>query len=242
LIPVSEDTPPPGPAASRQKPESPNTNKRTPGHKAADMLFIEKQHLRGKGVREIAEMLSKERPYTLSHSQVALDLKKLRELWRKEAIGLVSEERQRALRKFDILESECWEAWDKSKQAKTRTTLTKKSKGAKGDAPAAGPGEDIKSAVSMSSPGDPAFVGKILEIHDRRARLLGLDAPSKHEHGGPDGGPIPIANANVPLNEADQQAILRRHFLRMQEDGELPTDDDASPDGDAQASDAPDAA
>lgn len=236
---MSEATPAPTPAPDPRPPAPLTANKRTPAQKVADMLFIERHHLRGKGVREIAEMITKERPYSISHAQVALDLKKLRQMWQKEAVGLVAEERQKALRKFDILESECWEAWDKSKQAKTRTTLTKKSKGAKGDAaPAAGPGEDIKSAVSVTSPGDPAFVGKILDIHDRRARLLGLEAPSKHEHGGPDGGPIPIANANVPLSEADQQAILRRHFLRMQEDGELPNDVDP----DAETPPAPDAA
>ena len=66
-------------------------------------------------------------------------------------------------------------------------------------------------------PGDPAFIGKILDVHDRRARLLGLDAPVKQEHSGPDGGPIPLGAAQ-PLNEDDCDAILDRHFQRMKEE------------------------
>lgn len=215
---------PPSSGAAPDKAESaasPNTNKRSIGQKQADALFIERHHLRGKGVREIAEMLSKERSYTLSHAQVALDLKKLRLAWQKEAVALVGEEKQKALRKLDILESECWEAWDKSKQAKTRTTLAKKTKAAKGgvgESPAApGAGESVQSAVSITSPGDPAFVGKILDIHDRRARLLGLDAPVKQELSGPDGGPIPLGSAQ-PIDEAGCDALLDRHFQRMKEE------------------------
>jgi hypothetical protein len=38
--------------------------------------------------------------------------------------------------------------------------------------------------------GDPKAVDSVIKIMDRRAKLLGLDGPSKHEHTGKDGGPI----------------------------------------------------
>lgn len=195
---------------------SPNTNKRSPAHKSADALFIEQQHLRGKGVREIAEMLSKMRPYTLSHAQVALDLKKLRQSWMKEAVHLVGVEKEKALRKLDMLESELWTEWDKSKALKTRTTLTKKSKGAKTGATGDAAGEEVKSAVQTVSVGDASIARTIIEIHRERSKLLGLDAPTRSELSGPGGGPIPTAN--VPLDHATQEALLRRHFERMKED------------------------
>jgi hypothetical protein len=46
--------------------------------------------------------------------------------------------------------------------------------------------------------------------------LLGLDAPTRNELSGPGGGPI--ATANMPLDHATQEALLRRHFERMKED------------------------
>ena len=38
--------------------------------------------------------------------------------------------------------------------------------------------------------GDTKAVDAVIKIMDRRAKLLGLDGPSKHEHTGKDGGPI----------------------------------------------------
>lgn len=199
----------------------PKGRKRTKTQREADLLFIESLVVRAVPQAIIAVKLAEIRPYRVSRSQIRDDIAVLRKRWQAEALEMRSAAVLVALRKLDALEAEAWDAWERSKQATTRTTLTRKSRGAKGEpAPTTGPTDDIKSAVSVSNAGDPAFIGKILDAMSARARLLGLDAPSKHEHGGPDGGPIPIAAANVPLTEADQQALLERHFQRMQEDRE----------------------
>jgi hypothetical protein len=46
--------------------------------------------------------------------------------------------------------------------------------------------------------GDEKAIARLLSIMDRRAKLLGLDAPSRRELSGPEGGPI--ATQMVPLD------------------------------------------
>lgn len=40
--------------------------------------------------------------------------------------------------------------------------------------------------------GDVEAVDRLVKIEARRAKMLGFDAPSRQEHTGPEGGPIPI--------------------------------------------------
>jgi hypothetical protein len=205
--------------APQVPPRPPTANKRTPAQKAADMLFIERHALRGRTLRQIAELLEKERGglYKISHAQVSQDLKKLKALWLDDAKEMVGHEKQRELRKLDVLEVEAWDAWDRSKQTVTRTTLSKKQQAAaKNETGTGGGATETKSAVQVSQVGNPAFLDKILAVSDRRAALLGLNAPVKNEHSGPEGSPIPIAN--VALSDEDQDALLRRHYERMIEE------------------------
>ncbi|MEY2226870.1 hypothetical protein [Streptomyces sp. BF23-19] len=44
---------------------------------------------------------------------------------------------------------------------------------------------------------DLAAIDRTLRIMERRARLLGLDMPTKTEVAGPDGGPVHVANTTV---------------------------------------------
>ena len=50
--------------------------------------------------------------------------------------------------------------------------------------------------------GDPRAIDTALRIEERRARLLGTDAPSRSEVSGPDGGAIEIDDARSQLAEA----------------------------------------
>jgi DNA-binding CsgD family transcriptional regulator len=47
----------------------------------------------------------------------------------------------------------------------------------------------------------PAHVANVLKASDARRKLLGLDAPARQEHSGPDGAPIQIIEVVTP--EAD---------------------------------------
>jgi len=49
--------------------------------------------------------------------------------------------------------------------------------------------------------GNLGAVDRVLRIMERRAKLLGLDAPEKREHSGPNGNPIPVASLNIDIED-----------------------------------------
>lgn len=49
--------------------------------------------------------------------------------------------------------------------------------------------------------GDEKAIDRCLRIMQRRADLLGLDAPKRQELAGPGGGPVPIAIVNMDIDE-----------------------------------------
>ena len=192
--------------------------KRTPAMKLADLAFIERLVLRAKPTREIAELLSAARPYKLSHVQVHKDIKKLEEMWLASAMKDISIEKQKMLRKLDVLESELWEAWDRSKQEEVQRTLTRTT--ADGTASPADEGstaaaKKVEAARKVTRDGDASYTRQILEVMERRAKLLGLDAPTRAELSGPAGGPI--VTQEKPISVEEEIEIARRHFARESE-------------------------
>jgi hypothetical protein len=91
-----------------------HARKRTSAQRAADLVFIERYHLRGKHHEFIATALSNERDYTISRQQVAYDLKCLEQLWHSEAKATLEVAKVRALKAFNIQEEAAWEAFDRS--------------------------------------------------------------------------------------------------------------------------------
>jgi hypothetical protein len=67
----------------------------------------------------------------------------------------------------------------------------------------------LKAMWSKAMKGDVARVDRCLRIMERRAKLLGLDAPSKQEHTGKDGGAIPV---RVALSPEQALAELREEL------------------------------
>jgi hypothetical protein len=47
--------------------------------------------------------------------------------------------------------------------------------------------------------GDAEAVDRLVKLEARRAKILGLDAPTKQEHSGPEGGPIEVGAAASSL-------------------------------------------
>jgi hypothetical protein len=208
---------PPKPAESGPEPAAPpktdgrGHRKRNKAQVDADRLLVERWHLSGKTVPTIIELLASQRPYTLSESQVYADINRLRARWREEAIVERTTAMGEVLRGLRRQEEELWAAWERSKEGVTRTTLSKSVKPAKSEDGATATDREVKTGVKESSAGDATFMRLILDIQQERAKLLGLYAPVKQEHSGPNGGPIPVG----PLTEENQQAVLMRHFERM---------------------------
>lgn len=166
----------------------PKTPKRTQPQREADQRFIARLSLRGYELAEIKEALEKERPYSLSVSMICQNLRKIRDRWLKSAENDVATLKIRELKALDHQERELWIEWERSKlpsEQKRRKELAAK-KGKKK------PTEEEVATTTAAQCGDPAYMRLILEIRQRRAKMLGLDVAEKTEISGPDGGPIPI--------------------------------------------------
>ena len=92
--------------------------KRSVTQRAADLLFMERLHLRGWTQAEIAGSISRERPYSISRQQVGHDLKKLRDQWQKTLMAEMASARGMLLRKLVFIEAEAWNSWEASKQGR----------------------------------------------------------------------------------------------------------------------------
>jgi hypothetical protein len=218
------------PAPSPFPPKKTGGPKRTPAQREADLVLMQEWHVEGLTYRQIADKLVEiGRPYKLSFGMVRNELKKIEKLWREQAIDKVEHEKMRMLYGLKKQERELWAQWEASKKPKTRQTLTKTT-GASGKegAPAA-PERETKQGVQESTTGNPAFMNMLLANYDRRAKLLGLDAPSKNEHTGKDGGAIITENLNlnaetpVEFTEEEQDALIARAVARVQKSNGQPT-------------------
>ena len=186
--------------------------KRSAAQRVADLLYIERAHLyEGKTCRTIAREMATERPYTLSFQMIANDLKKLTEQWAKESSALVGTEKQRMLKELDTLREEVMAAWNRSKTDETRLSRGKVA-GLGSEAGEGSGARETNSVVKVNRDGDATYISRLLDIQARRAKLLGLDAPTKIEASGPNGLPIPIME--IPLTEEAQDGILDRFFER----------------------------
>lgn len=165
--------------------------KRTKEQREADAEVIAKLSRRGYGTKMIAAEIAKIRDYTISYVQVSLDLKKIRAEWSKNALRDINAIKQEELEGLADQERECWAAWEKSKLAEEKQKQRVRTGGATG----AGAGQLAeRSTEKKEQCGDPAFQKLLLEIRDKRAKIMGLNAPERTELSGPDGGPLRIEN------------------------------------------------
>lgn len=128
-------------------------------------------YLRSKSVPEIAKRLR------VSEALIWDDLKQSREFWA-ERVRSLEDQRVEEVARLDQLEREYWEAWEKSGLEKEVETVEEvPMQGGIG-----GSGSLSVSKVTTQKTGqvgDPRFLEGVLRVIDRRARLLGLDAPTK---------------------------------------------------------------
>jgi hypothetical protein len=109
------------------------------------------------------------------------DLVHLTARWKSEALRDITQAKADELARLDELEREAWTAWHRGIGRKQiRTTKT-------------GGKEGLEVSLRTESlNGDPRYLAIVLDCQQRRAKLLGLDAPLKAEFTGADGGPIEV--------------------------------------------------
>jgi hypothetical protein len=135
--------------------------------------------------------------YTLTQQQISYDLTYIKKQWKKATIENVNKAKMRELEKLKAYERMAMKGWDNSVQ----DTENHKRK-VKNDS-----GEQSKEiqVETRQRIGDPRFINSLVKISQHRARIMGFEAPQKHEHTGEDGGPIKITEVVVEMPEENEQ-------------------------------------
>jgi len=136
--------------------------KRTAFQREHDYERITGYYLRGWYQSDIAKELG------LSQQQISIDIRTIQTRWRKDTAINLDEAKQKELSRLDELEREFWQAWESSKDERTKARQEKTG--------------DLVTKASMEKEqrdGNPAFLQGVLSCIDRRCKLLGIDAPVK---------------------------------------------------------------
>lgn len=163
-------------------------NKRTEEQRDYDISFCSSLFLRGYTYREIVAALNddlakRKAGYTISLAMVYYDLQQTLIEWKRERMDNIDDYVTQELRKLDKMEVELWEAWEKSKtgkervknrtSAKPRKVLTEEEKTTDW--------YGYDETTNETSAGNPRFLDLLLNVQQRRAKMLGFDAPVKIE-------------------------------------------------------------
>lgn len=143
--------------------------KRHPDEIRRDRETIAKLYMQGKSQYEIAEVINAQYSFTITQQQVSSDLKVIRDRWLESSIRDFDAAKSEQLAKIDLMESEAWEAWDKSKE--TAKVITRKQGGKNAG--------EVTTRIERQT-GNPAYLNIVDRCIERRCRLLGLDAELKY--------------------------------------------------------------
>ena len=147
-------------------------NKRTRLEIERDRAYCSELFLKGYTYREIAKRLSEKlvewhAEYTIGWTQVFQDIQAMLIEWKRSRLENIDQYVTAELQKLDRLEVEAWEAWEKSKQEKETKSMRQTDNGTS------------KELRKEDMYGNPKYLDLLLNIQQRRAKLLGYDAPVK---------------------------------------------------------------
>lgn len=149
------------------KKNSGKTPRRSNGELARDRKIISDMYLRGYTQVEIAERIKRDQ------STVSRDIKALQKQWLQDSMVDFNEARAKELAKIDALEMEYWKAWQASQQ--DAETIVEEASELKD-------GTRAKvSTKTVGQTGDPRYLQGVQWCIDKRAEILGLDAPERFD-------------------------------------------------------------
>jgi len=152
---------------TKEKEKENRKPRRSAAQLARDRRRIAELYLEGKLQADIAEAVG------ISQSTVSNDLKAIQQEWLESSLIDFNEAKARELAKIDRLEWEYWTAWARS--CEDAETTTKKAVQV-GD-------KERKEATQTAKgqAGDPRFLQGVQWCIERRCKLLGIDAPQRHD-------------------------------------------------------------
>lgn len=156
--------------------------RRTPEQRENDLVFCTDLFLRGYSYRQISDLLNQRNAkmgldYAIvPPMRVYKDLKQLLINWKREHEENIDLYITKELSKLDKIETELWDAWERSKK---RIVSKIRQSG-------------LKTERSETFAGNPRYLDLVLSVQQRRAKLLGLDAPVK----------VDMPNVNVSVDSS----------------------------------------
>lgn len=156
--------------------------RRTPEQRENDLVFCTDLFLRGYSYRQISDLLNQRNAkmgldYAIvPPMRVYKDLKQLLINWKREHEENIDLYITKELSKLDKIEAELWDAWERSKK---RIVSKIRQSG-------------LKTERSETFAGNPRYLDLVLSVQQRRAKLLGLDAPVK----------VDMPNVNVSVDSS----------------------------------------
>ena len=103
---------------------------------------------------------------------VSNDLAAIKKEWKASTLRDFDEAKGQELAKFDALEKEYWEAWERSKTECLSIRKGKRTRPADGDTPAST--EEYDEEKKQMRDGDPRFLDGIASCIEKRCKILGL--------------------------------------------------------------------
>ena len=127
--------------------------KRTAQQRQADLVATSELYVKGHSQAEIAGR------FGVPREQIAYDLREIRQNWIDTQVSSFDGIQARELEKLDRLERSAWHGWELSLTAQEGQSV----------------GRTIRDG---GGEGDPRFLEIVTKCIERRARLLGLNAPT----------------------------------------------------------------
>lgn len=153
--------------------------KRTKEQRESDKSFCAELFVKGYSYKQIAEKLNERTKqngldYTISIQQIYTDINNILASWKKERFDCIDKYMQLELKRLDKMEVELWEAWERSKEPKRKTQIRG---GSILNTHISGGILDKRELEDKN--GDPRYLDLLLKVQERRAKLLGYNAPLK---------------------------------------------------------------
>lgn len=174
-----------------------------------DLVDITRLLLEKKSRKEITAWLAANRSYKLSYEQVVYDVRTIRAGWRADTDRNIGALKSEALAELDHVQRQAWEAWHRSRQ-------TEESESAETISGSSTSGQRTKQRLDRRGrDGNPQFLQVVMTCLQKRAELLGLNAPTHQVLSGPDGEAIPIQVEGRLTDEdiANSRRLLREKFI-----------------------------
>lgn len=172
------------PSRDNQRKKQGFQQKRTPEQRLRDLETIAELTLQGTRQSVIAEMLG------LTQQQVSYDVTEIRRRWLKNANVKYDAHIAQESAKLDLLEREYWLAWIRSQRPRKSSSAAVRD-AAKGV-------QSEKEAREETRDGNPRFLEGVLGVMERKARLFGLDKPTRS-----------IVETNIDVNNLTDEQLQR---------------------------------